>query len=143
MFVFCCIHAHLTCHAPHDVTDAVLQKIIQVANITSNEMLLLQAPLRLVITLFNIGSWSEIRFWDLPLKGVAYLIMTTIASVLGGFQYQNALRSGGSGAAVSAIAGSYPAFAYLLCVLLGMEEVSRNKVLGVIFACLSCFMFSL
>ena len=106
-------------------------------------MLLVQAPLRLLLTLFNIKSWGDIRFWDLPLTGVIYTFLTTVAAVGAGFLYQSALRSGGSGATVSAIAGSFPAGAYFIGVVLGMEEVTMYKVLGVVFACLSCLMFSL
>jgi drug/metabolite transporter (DMT)-like permease len=118
-------------------------KKIQLAMISSNEMLLLQAPLRLCVTLFSIRSWKDIRFWDLPVTGVMCTMLTTVVTVTAGFQYQNSLRSGGSGGAVAAVTGSYPAVAYFIGAMLGMEEVSRYKVLGVIFACLSCFMFSL
>jgi uncharacterized membrane protein len=121
----------------------MLLKMVQLTKMSSNEMLLLQAPLRLIVTLFRIQSWSDIRFWELPVKGVVYTILTTIATVMAGVQYQTALRSGGSGATVAAITGSYPAVAYCIGAVLGMEEVSRYKVLGVVFACLSCFMFSL
>lgn len=106
-------------------------------------MLLLQAPLRFIVTLFNVGSWSDVRLVELPLKGVVYIVLSTFATVLAGFQYQNALRSGGSGATVSAVVGSYPAGAYVIGVLLGAEVVTLYKVLGVVFACLSCYMFSL
>ena len=110
---------------------------------SSNEMLLLQAPLRLLVTLIKVGSGIDLRFGDLPVTGVGLTVLTTIATVLAGFQYQNALRSGGSGATVSAIAGAYPAVAYIIGVVMGTEEATRNKILGVIFATLSCYMFSL
>ena len=110
---------------------------------SSSEILLLQAPIRVVVTLLSVTSWSDIRVADLPATGVLYTILTTMASVMAGFQYQDALRSGGSGATVAAIAGVYPALSYVLGVVMGAEELTRSKVLGVLFAAMSCYMFSI
>ena len=110
---------------------------------SADEIFLLQVPLRAIFIVLNVTSWGDVRFWDLPLKGVFLTILTTLASVMAGFQYQGALKSGGSGSIVAAVVGTYPALAYFVGLLLGLESVSLYKLMGVFFACLSCLMFCL
>ena len=50
---------------------------------------------------------------------------------------------GGSGSAVAAITGCYPALSYVLSFLGGLESINPMKVLGVILAVGSCCCFAI
>ena len=77
------------------------------------------------------------------LSGISFAIISGTFTALAGGYYNLAL-SAGPASSVAAIAGSYPAVAYVVGLGGGMESLSVMKVMGVGFSVLSglCFAFA-
>jgi uncharacterized membrane protein len=117
--------------------------------IDSSSMQVIQLPMRIVITLFfkikrskpgsalSMKSIGELNFY-----GFLFTILACAVSVVAGLLSSDALRKGGSGSAVAAITGCYPALSYLMSLILGLESLNSMKVLGVVLAVGSCCCFA-
>ena len=130
--------------------------------IDSNTINLLQLPIRVVLTLMTAlqriqtssssatsilhkSSFVSLLEYigNLNFYGVIFTIVSCSSTVIAGFLYSDALSSGGSGPSVAVISGCYPALAYVMGVLLGLEELDFWKVCGVILAFGSCICFAI
>lgn len=130
----------------------ILNKL-SLRTIDSTASNLLQLPVRTAVTLvtafrrvtpgtsISVG-YIVTRIGDLNLFGVIFACISCIASVMATFYLGDALERGGSASSVSIVTGSYPALAYVLSVVLGLEKLDFIKVLGVFLAMGSCYCFS-
>jgi len=131
--IACCLYA----------AWAMLSKSAETAGLTTNESQAVQLLPRILFTTYQIGfkGLRDCRWLDLPLTGTSYSLLSCLATILAGFYYSDALLDG-SGAAVAAISGSYPAVAYVVGVFLGTENLETYKILGVVLAVASCLCFA-
>ncbi len=123
--------------------------------IDSSSFQLIQLPIRIAITVSTALSRRrpgspDLSFQQIPafigdlnFHGFIFTIISCVSTVIAGFRQTDALNSGGSGSAVTAITGCYPALSYLFSLLLGLESINRMKLLGVTLAVGSCTCFAL
>lgn len=127
---------------------------ITARTIDSNTFMMLQIPIRSLVTLFTAygrmksGSIMSVQsmtsyFGDLNLFGFIFTILAGTTGVLGGYFTNDALEEGGSASAVAVITGCNSALSYVLSVIFGMETIHPIKVLGVLLAVASCCCFAI
>ncbi|GMH73479.1 hypothetical protein TL16_g10333 [Triparma laevis f. inornata] len=76
------------------------------------------------------------------IKGISFAFLSgTFTAIAGG--YYNQAMSKGPASAVAAIAGSYPAVAYVVGLGMGVEGLSGLKVAGVLLSVGSGLCFSM
>lgn len=85
---------------------------------------------------------TEFRVLSMPREGGISALGAGLFAALGGLACAQAIVSGGDASVVSSLSGLYPAITFVLGVMFMGEQVSTNKVLGVVFALASAFAFS-
>jgi uncharacterized membrane protein len=78
---------------------------------------------------------------DIPVKGAVVAIAAGLLTYVAGKFYSLALQTG-DGSTVSAISGAYPAIAFVINVVVGWEDFSGYKFVGLLLAVGSCIAFS-
>lgn len=131
------------------------------ATIDSTTSNLIQLPIRTVVTLLTALQRTKrgetaasgpgfsltisaimAHIGDLSLFGSLYTTIACISSVSATFLLGDALEKGGDASSIAVITGSYPAAAYIISMVFGLEEVNSMKLIGVALAIGSCYCFA-
>ena len=123
--------------------------------VDSNSSNLIQLPIRVLVIILTALQRKEPEskieisvnalvnyIGQLSLYGSMFAIISCVASVFASFYFGDALK-GGDASSVAVITGSYPALSYIICVIIGLEEINLTKLLGVCLAIGSCYCFAI
>ena len=126
---------------------------LSIRTIDSTTSGVIQLPVRTTVTILA-ALWRKkpgpslspstiiSRIGELSLYGSIYTSISCIFSVLATILMGDAMQVGGNASEVAVITGSYPAAAYVICILFGLEEINTMKLFGVALAIGSCYCFA-